>query len=608
MPDVVAVAAEAELQLDRLDEAQRRYQDLVRRYPNHPDLPTWQLRRGLILFMQKNYPQVVDAIRPIVGRLRSKTAQAEAYYLLGGSLVEMRQFDAAVAAIDSSLRADPGWRQADSAMLVLADALRRKGDHAQARTVIRRLVATFPKSALLDQANYWLAELAYNDGDMAAAIGVYEEMLRNWPKSSFVPDALFGLGWARLSRQEYAEAQKTFDRLISDFPEHSLIPQARFGRGTASQQLNRFEPAIEDIEAFLATKPSGKEKSDALYVLGLCRIGLGQLDQAVVAFEALLDEDPKYPGADKTLYELAWTLKSLDKPREAAQRFSELARIHPNSVLAAESLFHAAELEYDRQNFIVALTTYRDVATKTTDPFLKERALHKLACSYLEMKQFDKALESFAAQQKEFPQGALVVDAAFMEGETLARRGQFEAALAAYERMLAMSAKPADKHLRAAALLKAGQAATRLNQWDKSLVLLTKGAGEEPDSPYLPEILLEQGRAQEQLGRLDEAAQLYAAVPGKTGGEPAARARFLLGQLLARQEKHNEAIRTFYQVIYDEQELPQWQADATYEAARSFEALKNTDQAKKLYRELVTKYPESDKQPSAQKRLDALER
>ncbi|NLE39785.1 MAG: tetratricopeptide repeat protein, partial [Pirellulaceae bacterium] len=251
--------------------------------------------------------------------------------------------------------------------------------------------------------------------------------------------------------------------------------------------------------------------------------------------------------------------------------------------------FHAAEVEYDRNNFIVALTTYRDVAAKTTDPFLKERALYKLACSYLGMNQFDKAIEALAAQRKEFPQGTLVADAAFMEGETLARRGQYEAALAAYERMLAMPAEPTDKNLRAAALLRAGQAAARLKQWEKSLDLLSKGASEKADSPYLPEILLEQGRAQEQLGRLDEAAELYAAVPGKTSGEPAARARFLLGRLFARQEKHNDAIRTFYEVIYDEQDLPQWQADATYEAARSFEALKNADQAKKLYRELVTK-------------------
>ncbi|NLE39135.1 MAG: tetratricopeptide repeat protein, partial [Pirellulaceae bacterium] len=340
LPDVVAIAAEAALQLNRLDEAQRRYEDLVGRYPNHPDVPTWQLRRGSILYMQKRYERVLDAIRPIVGRLRSPTAQAEAYYLLGGSLVEMQQFDAAIASIESSLRADPGGRQADGAMLVLADALRRKGDHAHARTIIGRLIATFPKSALLDQANYWLAELAYNDGDMPTAVEGYEAMLREWPKSRFVPDALIGLGWARLSEKQYADAQKAFDRLIAEFPEDDLVAQARFGRGTARQQLNQFEPAIEDIEAFLATKPSGKEKSDALYVLGLCRIGLGREEEAVAAFEALLAEDPKYPGADKTLYELAWALKSLDKPREAAQRFSELARMHPNSVLAAESLFH----------------------------------------------------------------------------------------------------------------------------------------------------------------------------------------------------------------------------------------------------------------------------
>ena len=55
LPDVVAVAAESDLQLGRLEEAQRRYQDLLNRYPNNPEAASWRLRRGLILYMQKKY-------------------------------------------------------------------------------------------------------------------------------------------------------------------------------------------------------------------------------------------------------------------------------------------------------------------------------------------------------------------------------------------------------------------------------------------------------------------------------------------------------------------------------------------------------------------------
>lgn len=603
---VVAVAAESDLQLGQLEDAQRRYQDLLARYPHHDDVPTWRLRRALILHMQKKYPQTIAALQPILPRLNSRAAQAEAYYLLGSSFLQQRRFDEAIEALKTSLRADANWRQADDTLLVLADAFRQTSQVDQATETIRHLIATFPKSPLLDQAHYWLAEFAYNKGDMATAATEYQKTIRDWPKSNLVPHALFGLGWTQLSEKNYAAAESTFDRLVTEFPDHSQVPWARFARGTARQQLGKFAPAVEDVEAVLATNPSGKEKSDALYVLGLCQAGLKQSDEAIKTFETLLTEDPQYAGADKARYELAWTLRNAGKVDEAAERFAELATQSPASPLAAESLYHAAELRYDKKQFDAAAAIYRDVAAKTADPTLKEKALHKLAWSYFNQNQFDRAQSAFADQQRAVPNGRLLADAAFMQGECLVKQGKHAEALAAYERMLAMPQKPLGEDFETLALLHAGQAAAQLKQWEKSNSLLARAAAASPASAYLPEILYEQGWAQENLGRLDEAAKLYGAVPGKTGREVAARAQFMLGELLFRQKKHSDAIRTFYEVIYGGYDYPRWQADATYEAARCFEVLGKKDQAAKLYRELIEKYPKSDKAASAKTRLDTL--
>jgi TolA-binding protein len=608
LPDVMAIAAESELQLGKTGDAQRRFQDLVNRYPNHAEAPSWRLRRALLLYDQKRYPEVVKVVKPMVSRLRTAAGQAEGYYLLGSSLLQLHQFDSAISALESSLRADKSWAQADDAMLVLADAYRQKGANAQARAVIRQLIVSYPKSPLLDQAHYWLAELAYNDGDMAAAIGAYENMIRTWPKSSLLPHALFGLGWAQLAEKRYEAAEKSLDRLISEFPKDEIIPRARFARGTARQQLGKFEAGAEDVQALLATKPAGKEKLDALYVLGLCQAGLKQNEKAIATFEALLSEDSKYSGADKTLYELAWALKSAGKNREAAQRFAELARLHPNSPLAAESLFHAAEAEYDRRNYIVALTTYRDVVRTTTDPFLKERSLHRIALSYFNMRQYERAREAFNAQRKAFPKGKLVADAAFMEAETFLREKRFKKALTGYEKMFAMAAKPATKDVLAIAYLHAGQAAAELGQWKQSLKLLSEGAKRLPRSAYLPEILFEQARALKKLNRNEEAAKLYASIAGRTSQEVGARAQFMLGEMLAGQKKYSEAIRAFYDVLYGDRDYPKWQAESAYEAARCFESLNNVDQAAKLYKELVTKYPKSDKAAAAKERLEIIQR
>jgi cellulose synthase operon protein C len=90
--------------------------------------------------------------------------------------------------------------------------------------------------------------------------------------------------------------------------------------------------------------------------------------------------------------------------------------------------------------------------------------------------------------------------------------------------------------------------------------------------------------------------------------EVAARATFMSGEVLFEQKQHKEAIKRFYQVAYgtEYEKYKTWQANSLYEAARCFEVLKDVEKAKRLYKEVVTKFADSDKVQPAQQRLDAL--
>jgi TolA-binding protein len=84
------------------------------------------------------------------------------------------------------------------------------------------------------------------------------------------------------------------------------------------------------------------------------------------------------------------------------------------------------------------------------------------------------------------------------------------------------------------------------------------------------------------------------------------------GEVLFEQAKHKEAIKAFFKAAYGfgERQAPAafhpWQAQATFEAARCFEVLGQPEQARKLYAELVDRYPDSEQVPAARKRLEAL--
>ncbi|MBN2291728.1 MAG: tetratricopeptide repeat protein [Pirellulales bacterium] len=602
-PDVLSIAAESNLQLGKLDQAEKFYGELLDKYPKSPDAQSWKVRQGLAVFLQKKFARAVELLQPRLAEIKDPAALAEAQYIVGSSQAEQKQYAAAIKSLEASLAADPSWRQADDTLLVLADAHRQQNNLDEAIAACRRLIEKFPNSRLLDRANYWLGEYLYAKGDFKAAVTQYKAVIDKWPKSSLRPHALYGLAWAQLSLKDWAGVEKTVDQLLNEFPKSELAPRARYARGTARQQLGKNAEAVDDIRAMLESKPSARDRSDAMYVMGLAQAGMKKHSEAAATFEKLLADNPQYAGSDKTLYELGWSLKASGgkNSNKAIQRFAQLAKRFPKSPLAAEALYHVGEDQYAKKQYADAAASYHQSAQKATDKVLKEKAYHKLGWAYFNDGKLDDARQTFDFQRKTFSNGKLAGDATFMLGECLYKTQKHAKALAAFEKV----GKTTGKDFAALALLHGSQSAAQLKQWEKCRSLAARAAKDFPDSTYLPEMLCEQGWALQNLGKSAEAAKLYESVLQKTDREVAARAQFLLGEILFADKNYAEAIKTFSKVIYG-YSYPRWQADATYEAARCFETLGKKKQALGYYTELVTRYPKSDKAAVAKKRLEEL--
>src|SRR5207244_57288 len=142
--DVLNVAAESNLQLKKYAEASQLYEALLKKYPRRAEAEVWQVRRGLLLFLEKKYAETVAALEPALTGLKSKESLAEAQYLIGSSQNELKQHAAAAKSLAASLKAAPAGRQADEALLALAFAYRQTNDLAAAKTQLNQLIKQFP--------------------------------------------------------------------------------------------------------------------------------------------------------------------------------------------------------------------------------------------------------------------------------------------------------------------------------------------------------------------------------------------------------------------------------------------------------------------------------
>jgi len=600
-PDVLHVAAESNLQLGKLAEAEGLYQKLAERYAGHADADLWKVRRAAALSAQKKHQETIRALEPLVAALRSPECVAEARYLIGSSQLELGQSDAAIRSLGASLAAQPKWRQADETCLALAEAHRQAGDLEKARAAAERVIAQFPSSRVLDRAHFRLGTYLALAGQAGAAAAEYQKLLTQWPESPLAPHALHELGCARLSEKDAAGAEAALSTLLEKHAQHALASRARYARAMARQQQGKHAEAVADLEAVLGPGPAAPDKSDARFLLGLCQVELKQHAKAAATLRALLDEDPKYAAAEKVLYQLGWALKLSGREEEASQAFARLVREHSSSPLVPEAQFNVGEFHFQSKSYATAAKAYYAALEKTEGTPLGEKVAYKLAWCYYHQGSFADARETFAYQLQKYPDGPLAADAAFMQAECLFRQGKFREALAGYEKLK----KPPSKESHATALLHAGQAAGQLKQWRQSADWLERLAREVPDAASLPEALYELGWARQNLGQPAEAIAAYEQAIAKTDREVAARAQFMIGEIQFEQKEHKEAVKSFFKVAYG-YSAPKWQADATYEAARCFEVLGQKTQAAAMYRELLEKYPQSDKLPLARQRLSEL--
>jgi TolA-binding protein len=621
-PDALAVRAEA-LLLDRqFAPATEAYGELLSQYVEHPERDLWHVRQGLALLAEKKFDELTTALQPRLGKFKQPNLEAEATYLVGAAQIQQQRWELARDLLVASRKASTSWARADLVLLLLAQAQQQLGDASAARATVEQLLADYPQSSLLDQAQYrlgqaWDALSKFQEADAAYAL-----LLQKWPDSPYAPFAAYNQGWSRVKADDPLPGAEAFTKLVTTWPDHPLVPQAKLGRGTCRRLQGQFSEALPDVTAFLESKPTGAAKLDALYELGQIQVGLKQFAPAAKSFQTILDENPQYQAADNVRYQLAWAWKDQGDSKQAVESFRRLITDHPRSSFVAEAHFHVGEQQYADEDYVAAAASFQAATQGMVRAEIAEQAWHKFAWSEFRQGQLAKAREGFREQLKKYPQGAFARDARFMQAECLFRQNDFETALAAFAE--ARTEPPAAPAMQLLLMLHGGQSAAKLSRWNEALGFLEKLPEQQPNSPLLPEILFERGRALQNTEKLDAALSDFERAASLSRTAVGARARFMVGEIQFQRKQYAEAIDTFRRVMFGfgadqaPEEVKTWQATAGFEAGRCAEnqvkdaapaeRAKRINDAKTFYQYVLEKHPQSEFATQARTRLQGLGR
>jgi len=176
------------------------------------------------------------------------------------------------------------------------------------------------------------------------SIDYSKKLLANYPKSKWVDDAY--LLWAKgfLAKDDPLQTVTMLQDFSTRFPTSPLKGEATFYRAVALRQARRYTEALTEFDAYFATSPKG----------------------------------PLVPYAH---LEYARTLRSLDRPAEAAQAAGIIVQRWPKSSLAVTARTARAEARFEQGDFEAARQDYRFMGEHArTDDERLDYLLHESEC------------------------------------------------------------------------------------------------------------------------------------------------------------------------------------------------------------------------------------
>lgn len=403
-------------------------------------------------------------------------------------------------------RKDIGPKYMAEANRVAGECAFRLGDTQQAR----KYLSAYRKMEddMQPSASYILGYFAYEDGDYSQAI----ELLKPATEAgdAMAQSAYLYLGQAMLKTGNTDGAIMAFDKAINLDFDSAVQENAYYNYAVAAMQGGKvpFGNAVATFEAFLRRYPSSSHASAAQANIVAAYLGSNDYEAALASFEAMPNPTPETRQATAhVLYRLGSRSLAAGDYDTAIERLQKAALMGADAPEAArEALLPLAQALYAEVRY--------DEARDKLDAYIESRGASNRALAHFErgyalMAQKDYApaitdFEAAAGSRSGALDAAARADATCRIGDCRFYLGEFDKASQAYDKAIGMNPASGDYPLMQKALMEG-----YLRHHRQKIALLEQLQEQYPESPLLPDALLETTESCIQLGDNDKAIATY---------------------------------------------------------------------------------------------------
>ena len=270
-------------------------------------------------------------------------------------------------------------------------------------------------------------------------------------------------------------------------------------------QRGMHDDAARQLERFLERNPRHARRAEAGYRLGTCYVEMQQNDPAIAAFRGAL-AGGKFDLRAECRYKLGHALEQSDDHAGAGEQFRLLVTEEgEDHYLAAPSFYALGESLRQNGKDAEALTSYAKAAAldKVEGGQFAVSSLYQAGFIQLRAAEFTAAEQLFGSAADRFPDHDASRECRFLQGEAALRAGRHDAARKAFDQVVRAGGEYVDD-----ALLGLGQSAAEQGRGDEALGHFSTLIQRQPDSPLVPQAMLEAGRSLYKDGQHENAVSV----------------------------------------------------------------------------------------------------
>ena len=401
--------------------------------------PTVALHYGHAQFRNGNYTGAIENLKNVAPGKDSVAQYAS--YLVGISYLQTNNPQFALTAFDNAARLNFNPIVKQEAMYNHAKVQLDLGNNNEAIKELNEYLAKYPGSKYEDEANQLIAEGYSGASNNAGAITYIEKLKKRTPQINATYQRLtYNQGVSEFNAERYMPAIENFNKSLKYPIDDKIFIAANYQKAEAYSAQQKYDEAVPIYAQLTKNPQAGIYGRKSLYALGYAYYNQKKYSQALGYFreftnntegiEAQMIEDgyvrladsylaqKNYTEAintyekvtkngrvdqDYSLFQKGRAFVYMNREMDAKRQFEMLISQFPGSRYVDDALFQMADIDFQNDNYQMAVRSFTRLINEKPKSFLIPAALLRRAQSYYNIQVYEQAINDFKRILQEYP-------------------------------------------------------------------------------------------------------------------------------------------------------------------------------------------------------------